>query len=265
MKLVVLSDLHLTPPGEPLNGGDPHARLDAAIARINSAYADADLVALAGDLTDLGRTAAYAALRDRLGDLRPPWAATLGNHDNRDVFARVFGADRLDENGFAQSAHDLGCHRVLLLDTLEKGPSPAGGWGARHGWLCDARLDWLESHLDDRPTVIVLHHPATRLGIRWNDLSLRAPERLQARLAGRDLRAVIAGHVHMVSMTWRAGVPYVTLAGSHTSSREAFGTVAGEPRARRTGPGQMAVVLGDAEQTVIHFDDFWDAHPEIVP
>ena len=159
MKLIVLSDLHLTLPGETLHGLDTHARLAAGVERIGTVHADADLVVIAGDLADRSRSAAYAALGRALEALPMPVALTLGNHDNRDVFARVLGEDRLAE-GFAQSAHDVGEVRVIVLDTLERAPAGHGAWG--HGWgVLDAvRLGWLDRHLDDRPTVIVMHHPA---------------------------------------------------------------------------------------------------------
>jgi 3',5'-cyclic AMP phosphodiesterase CpdA len=66
VKFVVLSDLHLGPPGVAVNGLDPAARLTAAVAAINRDHANADFVAIAGDLADLGEVAAYEVLRDRL-------------------------------------------------------------------------------------------------------------------------------------------------------------------------------------------------------
>ena len=54
MKFIVLSDLHLGPPGAAVNGLDPAARLAAAVEAVNRDHANADFVAIAGDLADLG-------------------------------------------------------------------------------------------------------------------------------------------------------------------------------------------------------------------
>lgn len=264
MKLVVLSDLHLCPPGDLVSGLDPHVHLSAAIARINATHGDADLVVVAGDITDRGRTAAYAALKDQLGDLQVPWAVTLGNHDNRDVFAKVFGAAHLNADGFVQSAHWVGDQVVLLLDTLKKGPTD-GAWGCGEGMLCEARLAWLAQELDraeGRPVTLVMHHPVLQVSPIWDAYLLEQPERLLETLDGYpDLRGVIAGHIHMATMTLRRGVPFTTIAGGFLTNREEFG---GRPaRVTLTGPAQMAVVLGGPETSVLHFDDYVNAHPEL--
>ncbi|WP_171060483.1 metallophosphoesterase [Poseidonocella sp. HB161398] len=264
MKFIVLSDLHITLPGERLAGIDPAEWLGAAISRINAAHGDADLVVLAGDLTDRSRSAAYESLLEALGGLRVPWAATLGNHDNRDVFARIFGAERLDANGFAQSAHHLGGEVVLVLDTLEKGPG-TGGWGRGTGRLCPLRLDWLRAELDraaGRPVHVVLHHPALQVSPVHDAYLMEEPEEFLAILDGYpDIRGVTAGHIHMATTTLRRGIPYHTIAGGHATMREEFGPA--PYRTRREGPGQMAVILSEADRTVLHFDNYIDRHPEL--
>ncbi|MEM8555686.1 MAG: metallophosphoesterase [Pseudomonadota bacterium] len=188
MKLIFLSDLHLTLPGELLFGFDPYARLACAMDKINSAYSDADMVVLLGDLTDRGRTAAFEALRDALSKLTLPVAMTLGNHDNREVFTRVFDHADLDENGFAQSSHVIGDHRLILLDTLERASSPSGGWGRSEGVLCERRLEWLGSQLDERPTIIAMHHPAIHFGHEMDAYSLANPDRLLNAISDADVR-----------------------------------------------------------------------------
>ncbi|WP_108260302.1 metallophosphoesterase [Mangrovicoccus ximenensis] len=264
MKFIVLSDLHMTRPGELLAGLDPALRLELAIDRINAAHGDADLVVLAGDLTDRARTAAYEALRGALGRLVPPWTATLGNHDNREVYGRIFGAGSLDGNGFAQSAHHVGGEVVLVLDSLEKGPG-SGGWGLASGRLCGLRLDWLRGELGlaaGRPVHVVLHHPALQVSALPDAYLLEDPREFLEILDGYpDIRGVTAGHIHMATTTLRRGIPYHTIAGGHATTREEFGPHGA--RVRLEGPGQMAVVISDAEHTVVHFDNYVDHHPVI--
>jgi 3',5'-cyclic AMP phosphodiesterase CpdA len=92
VKFVVLSDLHLGPPGTQVNGLDTGARLAEAVATINRDHGNADFVLLAGDLADRGEIAAYRVLQERLSTLSVPCHITLGNHDDRGAFLDVFGA-----------------------------------------------------------------------------------------------------------------------------------------------------------------------------
>ena len=75
MKIVQLSDLHLTAGGEALFGSSPRERLDLAIDSILQSHADANFCLLTGDLADAGSVAAYAALADALRRLPMPACA----------------------------------------------------------------------------------------------------------------------------------------------------------------------------------------------
>ena len=69
MKIVQLSDLHLTLPDAELFGSAPLARLELAIDRILADHADADFCLLTGDLADAGSDVAYASLAQALETL----------------------------------------------------------------------------------------------------------------------------------------------------------------------------------------------------
>lgn len=265
MKLVVLSDLHLVAEGETCAGLDPAARLGAAIDRINCAHPDADLVVLAGDLADRGEPAAYELLQERLDRLAVPWALTLGNHDDRDALRAVFGSGYGDPNGFVQSAHQIDGHRVIVLDTLTKGPSPKGNWGLGHGSLCPDRLAWLDAELGaagEAPVIVAMHHPTVPAAIQMDAYGLADPGPFIDRLSrASDVRAVISGHIHMATTSFHRGIPFTTIAGGHSTSLEDFGWTTNKHRA--AGPAQMAVVLSGPETTTIHFDNYVDANPDL--
>ncbi|MEL6168084.1 MAG: metallophosphoesterase [Pseudomonadota bacterium] len=262
LKLLALSDLHVTAPTAGSYGLDTHARLEAAMERITGAYGDSDLLVLIGDVTDRGDPKSYFALKAALDRLPIPYAVTLGNHDNREAFATVFGTDHLDPNGFAQRALDVEGHRVILLDTLVEGPAANGNWGHGHGHLCDLRLGWLRDRLDetDLPTIIAFHHPATPLGIQMDAMNLDNGGAFRAALGAHRPRAILSGHVHMTTTTIWDGLTFHTLAGGHTSSTEAYGADGPDTKVRRTGPATMAVVLSDEMRTTIHLDAYVDAH-----
>lgn len=264
MKLVVLSDLHIDLPVEDQKYPDNLARLDRAIARINSAYSDADLVVFAGDLVDRGRFAvSYEALKNALTSLSPPYALTLGNHDDRDTFCRVFGQAPCDANGYIQSAHSLDGTHVIVLDSSADTPAPAGFRGARAAWgqLCAKRLDMLRHWLQEtnrQPVIVILHHPPLQLGISSDAMALQDPQTLIDMLAAHgNVRQVISGHIHMTTTAFHRGIPFSTLAGGCTTVSEDVGRR--DNRRRHSGPAQMAIVLSDTEQTTVHFDNYLDA------
>lgn len=258
MKVVVLSDLHLGPPGSAVNGLDPASRLAAAVAAINRDHADAAFVAIAGDLADLGEAAAYEVLRDTLAPLTMPCHITLGNHDRPDAFLSVFGADLNDPAGKVSKVIDTSGYRVILLDTTTP--------GTHAGALCEGRRDWLAARLDeaaDRPVIIVMHHHANVLSLPVDAIPL-ADGAGFAQLVKRhpDVRMIISGHVHLTTSGVWHGLPVTTLAGGHYSVNAHLPGMAGE-QLRLEGPAEMAIVLADADGVVVHFQHYLPRHVEL--
>lgn len=260
LKFIVLSDLHLGPPGVPINGLDTGARLAEAVATIIRDHADAGFVLLAGDLADRGEVAAYHQLRDLLTPLPMPVHITLGNHDDRTAFLSAFGADRDHPQGRVSQVIDAGGHRIILLDTTE--PGLVGGR------LCQQRLDWLAARLDeaqDRPVIVVQHHHANPLSLPVDEIILEnAADYLAVLQRHPEIRQVIAGHVHLPSTAVWRGIPMTTLAGSHYSVTP---HVPGVPGAQRQleGPAQMAVVLATSDGVTVHFQDHGERHLTMAP
>jgi 3',5'-cyclic-AMP phosphodiesterase len=258
MKFVVLSDLHLGPPGTAVNGLDPAARLAAAVQTINRNHGDADFVAIAGDLADLGEVQAYEVLRDLLAPLSMPCHITIGNHDQPEAFLSVFGAELSHPNGKVSKVIDLDGYRVILLDTTTP--------GTHAGALCDGRRDWLAACLDeaaDWPVIVVMHHHANRLSLPVDAIPLEDGVGF-ARLLKRhpDVRMVISGHVHLPTVGFWHGIPMTTLAGSHYSVNAHLPGMPGG-QLRLEGPAQMAVVLTDADGVTVHFQDYLQRHLEL--
>lgn len=260
LKFIVLSDLHLGPPGAPVNGLDTGARTAEALATIRRDHADAAFILLAGDLADRGEVAAYRHLQDLLAEVPMPVHITLGNHDDRAAYLSVFGADSDDPMGRVSTAFDAGEHRIILLDTTE--PGLVGGR------LCQGRLDWLAARLDeaeDRPVVIVQHHHANPLFLPVDAIILEnAADYVEVLNRHPEVRQVIAGHVHLPTAAVWKGIPMTTLAGSHYSVTPHVPGVPGVQR-RLEGPAQMAVVLLHPEGVTVHFQDHGERHLTLAP
>jgi 3',5'-cyclic AMP phosphodiesterase CpdA len=122
---------------------------------------------------------------------------TLGNHDVREVFTQAFpemkSASSLKEprhNGLI----DLPSTRLILLDTLDQTPGPAGKLGAE-------QIAWVLAKIDEVPTkqVILVGHHNPQVGGDTSHYKggLADTADLWPEIAKRDqVKAYIHGHTH---------------------------------------------------------------------
>ena len=161
---------------------------------------------------DLARTEGLAGDYQSLdGLLRPlaeklPVSLVLGNHDDRKNFLTAFskgpGARQAVPNKWV-TAIDKPPVRFLLLDSLLYTNRVAGLLGR-------AQRAWLEEYLarpDQRPTILVFHHPPTE-----DDSALLDSDRL-LRIAAqsRQVKAIIYGHSHAYSFQSQDGLHLVNV------------------------------------------------------
>ncbi len=205
--IVHLSDTHLLAGNRPLGGRyDTTANLTATLAAVERTGVRPDAIVFTGDLTDLGEPEAYAALRAEV----EPFAARLGaplvwmagNHDERPALrAALLGAAPTEEP--VTGVWDLDGLRLIALD------STVPGW--HHGDLDPGQLEWLRGVLAEPAplgTILALHHPPLPSHIPFFDiLELRHQDALAGVIAGTDVRAILAGHLHYSTSGTFAGVP----------------------------------------------------------
>ncbi|WP_431795892.1 phosphodiesterase [Microbacterium enclense] len=209
-----LSDTHLLA-GDRLLGGryDTAAHLRRTLAAAEATGVRPDAVVFTGDLTDLGEPDAYRALRGAV----EPWAERLGapvvwvagNHDERPALrAGLLDAEATEEP--VTGVWDLAGLRLIALD------STVPGW--HHGDLDAGQLEWLRAELAEPAplgTILALHHPPLPTHIPFFDiLELRDQPGLAAAIAGTDVRAILAGHLHYSTSGTFAGVPVSVSAAS---------------------------------------------------
>lgn len=224
MKIVQITDTHLVPPGQTLYGLDPAARLEQVVADILAHHADADLVAITGDLCNDGEPAAYALLREILSPLTMPVRLMLGNHDERPAFRDAFPDQPVDPNGFVQSHLDTEHGHLLFLDTHH-----ANTIGGRY---CESRQSWLEDALAQAgplPVTVFLHHPPIDCGLaHFRKIGLHDAEAVLAPLRAHPggVRHILFGHIHVsLSGTSPEGFAY----SSGQSSAHRFAADLNEP------------------------------------
>lgn len=205
--LLHISDTHLLAGNPPLGGRyDTAANLRRALAAAEATGIRPAAIVFTGDLTDLGEPEAYRALREAVEPfaerLGAPVVWVAGNHDERPALRREL-LDATPTEAPVTGVWDLDGLRLVALD------STVPGW--HHGDLDTAQLDWLREVLATPAplgTILALHHPPLPSHIPFFDiLELRDQGRFAEVIAGTDVRAILAGHLHFSTSGTFAGVP----------------------------------------------------------
>ncbi len=172
-----ISDTHLrAAPNTPVDH-NPDVSLKATIDAVSGI--DADLVLLTGDLADDGSLAALHRVHDLVGVLSVPMLAVAGNHDDAGNVRTVFGT---------ADAVEVGSWRVLAVESVIP--------GQEHGAVDVDELTRRLDGVDERPTVIAIHHPPRSPSTHpWFRL-IGAEPMLTTLRARPHVRAVVSGHLH---------------------------------------------------------------------
>jgi 3',5'-cyclic-AMP phosphodiesterase len=189
--LVQLSDPHI---GAKWGAADPLDALAAVVDSLRAVRPAPGAVLISGDLAENGADSEYAAIRDLLEPLGAPLFVLAGNHDDRGALRRQFDLPGSGDEPI-RYATGLGPLRLVVLDS--KLPGRDGGQ------LGPAQLEWLDSELARdpvTPTVVALHHPPFRTGLRAFD-AIGLPPAETAAFAGvvsrhGNVARIVAGHVH---------------------------------------------------------------------
>jgi Icc protein len=197
MLIAQISDLHITPEGQPAYGVvDTAGLLAQCVGTLMRLDPLPDAVLASGDLVEGAQPREYARLKELLAPLTMPLYVMAGNHDERRALREAFDAPAFGylrpAGEFLQYAVDLGELRLIVLDTVV----PREG----RGQLCATRLRWLQERLeeDQRPTLVAMHHPPFATGLEHMDVpafeGAEAFERLIARHG--HVERVLCGHLH---------------------------------------------------------------------
>ncbi|MEP7202564.1 MAG: metallophosphoesterase [Ilumatobacteraceae bacterium] len=172
-----ISDTHLraepnTPPEQ-----DPDESLKATLDAVRAV--EADLLLLTGDLADDASLDAVQRLRNLVANIAPHTMAVAGNHDAVKNVHATFGI--LD-------SIEVGAWRVLGVETSIPGED--------HGCVDVDQLVGRLDEVDDRHTLIALHHPPRSPSTHPMFRLIGADEMLAALADRRQVRAVVSGHLH---------------------------------------------------------------------
>lgn len=198
MIIAQISDMHVSSKGSLVYGRfDTGACLARCVRHIRQLKPRPDVVLATGDLVDGGSAPEYRHLREAVTPLDMPVYLIPGNHDDRAALCEAFPErGYLPRPGetvrYTVEGHPV---RLIALDTVVR--------GAAGGALDAVQLDWLEAQLaaePGKPTLIFMHHPPFRTGIRCMDeigLEAESAARLGAIVARHhQVECITCGHVH---------------------------------------------------------------------
>ncbi|MEM6487855.1 MAG: phosphodiesterase [Pseudomonadota bacterium] len=253
MKILQLTDIHLTTPGQTIGGRDPNANFEAALSHALQTHPDADCLVITGDLSDWGETADYRRLRARLETLPMPVELCIGNHDDRDAFLSVF-PECADDEGFVQRVFPLPGATGITLDTW---------WPDTHaGFYCERRRAWLAARLAEieGPVFLFMHHNPVPTHIVPKDqimlLDAGAFADVLAPHAGR-IRHIFFGHCHVALAGSLLGIPVSAPRGTNHASFPNFPDKTLLSRSRL--PEAYAVAIATDTSITVHMVEFHEA------
>lgn len=178
---------------------------EATVNHINSMSDAVDAVLVSGDVVDAGRADEYSEVRPILDQLNAPYFIIPGNHDLTATMQDAFGDKAyidttLDHLSYAVDAFPL---RLIGLDTTVAHEP--------HGHLPVARLQWLDTTLSgdpEKPTLIFLHHPPFRMGIKHMDVQnlQNADAMFDVLRHHPQVLHIAAGHIHRAAETVISGI-----------------------------------------------------------
>lgn len=253
-KLLVFTDIHIVPEGADIIGLDPMARFRQGLAHALATHPDAAQIIITGDLAHHGADEEYARLKQALAECPLPVSLLIGNHDKRAAFRKRFPETPVDEAGFIQSYQDIDGFRLVFLDTVDETAEIA-----HSGFLCAARLAWLDKVLTDavdRRVIVFMHHPPITTGFTAMDrIGLRNRRQFAELLqAHPNVCHLIAGHVHRTISGSAGGIPAAVF--KSPCHQMPMVLVHEDEHLSVDEPGAYGLLLLTDEGVIVHTEDF---------
>jgi len=206
-----LSDIHLpASETETSYGVSPHQRLGEVISSFDKLEYPPSFVVITGDLSAGSSLEGYESVMGYTEQLKKRGIRTIftmGNHDDRDNFRKVFGEK--PSSGPVHYRVEVGGLQILVLDTLNTSFQLPRD---RLGFFEGEQLKWLSEVLNEdplRPTVIALHHPLLGSPHKMFSGSLfddGQRDEFREVISGNNVLALLCGHLHHSQVTTVNGV-----------------------------------------------------------
>ncbi|WP_425090917.1 metallophosphoesterase [Tropicimonas sp. S265A] len=250
MKLLHLTDIHLTRPGNTIGGRDPNANFEKALQDALHKHRDAEALFITGDLSDWGDAEDYARLRKRIANTTVPIHLLIGNHDERPTFLKEF-PELANADGHVQYTVPLSLGTAICLDT----------WGpeTHAGHFCETRARWLTKQLEqvEGPVWIFMHHNPVPVRVAPMDKIMLLDADLfgeTIRPFARKIRHIFHGHCHLPLCGSLHGVPFSAPRGTNHAGWADF--AATRLLSSADLPEAYAVAFATQASTLLHMVEF---------
>lgn len=188
MRIIQISDIHISRPGERPNNIDVRENFLRALASV--ARENPDAVVLTGDLClNEPDGNVYKWIADELSLLDCTVHVVPGNHDDQTIMPRYFDCPYNQKSNEIYYRAEWEGRKALFLDT-------------GRSTLSEMQYDWLKNELRDTESqyLIFMHHPPAYCGVPHMDGKYAFGEipRLQRLLRTADVQIIVfCGHYHV--------------------------------------------------------------------
>ncbi len=210
MRIIHISDIHLTRDGSSIWGEDTQQKFVKAIDLIKEIQ-NIDAILVSGDISNDGSLTSYEFADNMFSQTGIPTYWCLGNHDNLELLRTP---NLLKYCKLVRNVEVCGWN-IILLNSVAKDEELPGKNRSR-GILNTETITELKSMIIrlEKPTMVVLHHPALEIG-GWQDKKiLKDREAFRHILeSSPNIQIVLSGHVHEFSDKTLNRIRYSTAAG----------------------------------------------------
>lgn len=193
MRIIHISDLHLTSDKHPIWGVDTYKQFTKAIEIIGNTP-DIDCIVVSGDIADDGNLETYQYADDMLNSLSIPVLWCPGNHDNVKTIYEYAN----ESKSTIGTPLSINGYRLLPLNTVAPDCDNPNRNRSR-GVLFDEELQYLDKQFVDLqcPTILVMHHPSIDPGGWMTNKILDNRDLFNEIIRKYDsLFLILYGHIH---------------------------------------------------------------------
>lgn len=193
MRIIHMSDLHLTADRHPIWGIDTYKQFCKALDCIKN-IPNIDCIVVSGDIADDGDSLTYQYADDMLNSLSMPVLWCPGNHDNIETF---YEFSKVSKSNIRDPLTINGV-KIVPLNTVAPDESNPKLNRSR-GVLFEEDFIYLNQHMlgHNYPTILVMHHPSYDPGGWMTNKILKNREIFNEVIPQYDdLFLILCGHIH---------------------------------------------------------------------
>ena len=191
MRIILMSDLHMSHDGKPIWDTDVKEHLNFCVEKIKQ-IPDVDVIIIAGDLSNDGSLSSYQMVDNAFDKINIPIYCCAGNHDNILNLQNTLKQIKYIKHTQVNDWH-LVFLNTIVPDELDPSTNKA------RGYLSEIDLYNLEDLLSHNfsNTIIVMHHPAIEPDGWLNRRLLENREQfIQTISKYSHVKMVLMGHSH---------------------------------------------------------------------